>query len=81
MPQYTIRNIPEALDRELRERARQRGMSLNDATIEAIKRGLGIVESEIEYHDLDDLIGTWKKDTRFDQALEDQHTVDPSLWQ
>ena len=66
MPQYTIRNVPEALDRELRERSKQRGMSLNYATIDAIKRGLGIMESEVEYDD---------------QALADQDTVDPDLWQ
>ena len=42
MPQYTIRNVPEALDRELRECANRKGMSLNDAAIEAIKRGLGL---------------------------------------
>ena len=81
MPQYTIRNVPEALDRELRGRAKQRGMSLNDATIEAIRRGLGITESEVQYDDLDDLIGTWKKDDRFDQALVDQDQVDSDLWQ
>ncbi len=81
MPQYTIRNVPEALDRELRERAKRRGTSLNDAAIDAIKRGLGIIESAVEYDDLDDLIGTWKKDARFDQALADQDTVDPDLWQ
>ncbi|MCK4514188.1 MAG: hypothetical protein KAU31_02965 [Spirochaetaceae bacterium] len=76
MPQYTIRNIPDALDQELRERARRRGTSLNEAAIDALRRGLGITENVVEYGDLDDLIGTWKKDEAFEQALADQDTID-----
>ena len=80
MAQYTIRNVPAALDRELRDDAKQRGMSLNEAAIDAIKRGLGITQSEIEYGDLDDLIGTWKEDQRFEQAMTEQDKVDPDQW-
>ena len=80
MPQYTIRNIPPALDQELRERAKRRGMSLNEAAIDALKRGLGISGDTVEYDDLDDLVGTWKKDEAFDRALADQDTIEPDLW-
>ncbi len=80
LPQYTIRNIPDALDQELRERARRRGTSLNEAAIDALKRGLGITEDAVEYDDLDDLIGTWKNDEAFDQALADQDTIDLDIW-
>ena len=79
--QYTIRNVPEALDRELRDRARRRGTSLNDAALDALMRGLGITDREQEFMDLDDLIGTWKNDDSFDRALADQDTVDADLWQ
>ncbi len=81
MPQYTIRNVPESLDRELRERARRKGLSLNDVAIEAIKRGLGIVDSDQTYDDLDDLVGTWQHDETFDRAIADQDTVDAGAWQ
>ena len=40
MPQYTIRNVPEALDRELRKRAKRKGISLNAAVVEAMRQGL-----------------------------------------
>ena len=80
MPQYTIRNIPDALDQELRERARRRGTSLNEAAICALKRGLGITEDTVEYNDLDDLVGTWKTDEAFDRALADQDSIEPDLW-
>ena len=79
--QYTIRNVPEALDRELRDRARRRGTSLNDAALDALMRGLGITDRAQEFTDLDDLIGTWKNDDSFDRALADQDTVDADLWQ
>ena len=80
MPRYTIRNIPDILDRALRDRARRRGTSLNQAAIDALRRGLGITEDRVEYDDLDDLIGTWKDDGAFDRAIADQDTTDPDLW-
>ena len=72
MPQYTIRNIPIALDRELRERAKRKGISLNDAAIEAMNQGLGVAETEVVYGDLDDLAGTWKQDDEFDRAIDER---------
>ena len=80
MAQYTIRNVPNTVDRELRDLARRRGVSLNEATIDVIKRGLGVSGEPIEYHDLDDLIGSWKDDDRFDAAIAEQDTVEPDLW-
>lgn len=81
MAQYTIRNVPEAVDRELRETARKRGISLNEAALAAMRRGLGVSEILPEYHDLDDLIGTWKDDPEFEEAISNQDTVDRELWQ
>jgi len=81
MPQYTIRNIPLSIDQELRERAKSLGKSLNEVTLEAIRRGLGRTNEEVAYDDLDDLAGTWQADELFDQAIADQDTIEPSLWQ
>ena len=80
MPQYTIRNIPDSVDRELRERTRRSGMSLNDAVVDAIKRGLGLVDTDQTYDDLDDLVGTWQNDEAFDRAIAAQDTVDEDAW-
>jgi len=81
MPQYTIRNIPLSIDQELRERAKSSDKSLNEVTLEAIRRGLGRTNEEVAYDDLDDLAGTWQADELFDQAIADQDTIEPSLWQ
>ncbi len=39
--QYTVRGISEALDKVIRRRAREKGKSLNEVTIEALADGLG----------------------------------------
>ena len=80
MPQYTIRNIPDSLDRELRDRAGRNKTSLNDAVIDVIKRGLGVTETVHVYNDLDDLAGSWQDDDAFDRAIADQDTVDVDAW-
>lgn len=79
MPQYTVRDVPNGLDRALREWAKRRNVSLNRAIVDALKRGIGI-EEEQEHDDLDDLAGTWKNDPEFDEALEEQDRIEPELW-
>ena len=79
VPQYTVRNIPAGLDRALREWAKRRSISLNQAIVDALKRGVDI-EAEQEYSDLDDLVGTWQADEVCDQALADQDRIEPDLW-
>jgi len=78
--QYTIRNIPASIDRELRERAHRLHQSLNETVIEALRRGLGVGTETPTYDDLDDLIGTWERDDEFDRAVAEQRTVDNDLW-
>jgi plasmid stability protein len=78
--QYTIRKVPESLDAALRRRARQQGRSLNEVAIEALARGAGITAERTPQRDLQDIVGTWRKDRAFDRALADQDTIDRELW-
>jgi hypothetical protein len=78
--QYTIRNIPEALDQELRERAKREGKSLNQVALEALVSALGLGAGAIRYRSLSDLAGSWQDDPEFDQAIRDQDTIDNELW-
>jgi len=78
--QYTIRNIPEALDQSLRDRAKIEGKSLNQVTLQALARGAGFSGGGVRFRELDDLVGFWKEDPEFDLALADQDSVDPELW-
>jgi len=63
--QYTIRGIPEGVDDSLRRRAKREGKGLNRAALEALERGLGLTEEEQQFHDLDELSGTWVADPEF----------------
>jgi hypothetical protein len=78
--QYTIRNLPEALDLALRERAKQENKSLNLVAIQAMARGMGFSKEKLRYRDLSHLAGTWVDDPVFDQAIADQHTIEEELW-
>jgi len=78
--QYTLRGVPRELDSALRRKAKQEGLSLNQAAIEAITHGLGLDGDKPVYHDLDDLVGTWVEDPAFDEAIREADSVDPDLW-
>jgi hypothetical protein len=78
--QYTIRNVPESLDAELRRVARERGKSLNEVAIEALARGAGVAGERVRKRDLADIVGTWHEDPAFDSALAAQDTIDKEMW-
>ena len=78
--QYTLRNIPDALDEALRERARAENKSLNQVAIDALARALGLGRRAARHRDLSDLAGRWREDPDFDQAIADQDQVDEELW-
>ncbi len=78
--QYTLRKIPKRVDEALRRKAKQEGLSLNQAAVQALTHGLGLTETSPIHHDLDDLVGTWVEDPGFDEALRDMDSIDPELW-
>ena len=78
--QYTLRNIPEALDRALRERAHREKRSLNDVAVEALHQGAGLADVPVKRRDLSDIVGTWVHDPEVDRALADQRLIDEGKW-
>ena len=78
--QYTLRDIPQLLDSELRRRAKREGKSLNAVAIEALVRGAGLSETPQRQRDLGDIAGTWHEDRDFDEAIADQDRIDERLW-
>ncbi len=78
--QYTIRSVPPGVDRALRDRAKREAKSLNEVTVEALRRGVGLDAGGAVFDDLDDCIGTWREDPQFEAALKRQDTVDRKLW-
>lgn len=78
--QYTIRSVPEAVDRAVRQRAKQESKSLNAVVVEAIARGLELDAKPAVHTDLDDLIGTWQEDSEFDRAVAAFDRIDDDAW-
>lgn len=75
--QYTIRSVPDTLDRAVRQRAHSQRKSINAVVVEALARGM---EIGVEHTDLDHLIGTWQEDPGFDRAVADFGRVDEDDW-
>ena len=78
--QYTIRGILPWMDERLRAKAKKERKSLNAVAVEILMRGLNPDNPEPEYHDMDDLIGTWVHDPDTDEALASMDTIDEELW-
>ena len=78
--QYTIRAVPDAVDRAIRQRAKRDEKSLNAVVVDAIARGLELDARPAVYTDLDDLIGTWQEDPEFDRAIADFERIDSDVW-
>jgi hypothetical protein len=78
--QYTLRGIPEALDRAIRRRAQEEGRSINETAVDALAHGLGIGKQSVPRRDLSDIVGTWKKEAAVEDAIASQDTVDEDLW-
>ena len=78
--QYTVRGIPKALDRIIRERARAEGKSLNEVAVEALEDGVGLGKDDVVRRDLSDIVGTWKREAAVEKALIAQDQVDKALW-
>ena len=78
--QYTIRNIPEQVDRLVRQQVVKTHKSLNAVLLDVLKRGVGVADEPVVYHDLDELAGTWVEDPDFDAAMEAFESIDEELW-
>lgn len=85
MKAVTLRNLPPALARTIRQRARQKQTSVNKAVIGLLEETLGARTKRKEptrHHDLDALAGAWsKKEAKsFEKALARQRVIDRALW-
>jgi hypothetical protein len=78
--QYTIRGIPERLDKKIREIAAKENKSLNETALGALQAGVGLSDAPVRYTDLDEFAGTWVDDPEFDRAIREMDQIDPELW-
>ena len=80
--QYTIRNVPTAVDKVIRNRAQREGKSFNATVLEALMlQTLGSTDVKKAGQDVfDRLQGANTLGGDFDAAIKDQSRVDDSLW-
>ena len=78
--QYTIRSVPDSIDRELRRLAAEHKKSLNSVVLESLEKGLQIQAKPSQHTDVDFLIGTWEDDSQFDEAIAEFERIDEGLW-
>jgi hypothetical protein len=76
--QYTVRSIPEHIDRELRKRAREQNKSLNHVILEILEQATS--PEPKKNRDLDKYAGTWVEDPAFDEAMKDFERIDEEMW-
>jgi plasmid stability protein len=81
----TVRNLPPEVERALRRRAANDGVSLNRAVVNYLEEATGgrsAKKRSSVSHDLDKYAGRWSKKEadRFDAALREQRRIDPKDW-
>ena len=81
--QYTIRNIPPAVDKVIRKRAKQTGKSFNQTLVDLLSlQTFGTTKPKLD-ENFDWLFGAGKDslDESFDDAIAELSQVDEELWQ
>ena len=80
--QYTVRDVPEEIDGLLRETATLEGVSLNQATLHALQRGLETERTPVRYRTLRQMLAQTSKTSTeaWRAALEEQDKTNPEDW-
>jgi len=83
MSAITVRNLPPAVARAVRDKARKDKLSLNRAIVRLLEEATGEKGGKkVIHHDLDHLAGRWseKEYQQFMVALREQRQIDPEMW-
>ena len=84
MSPITLRNLPPAVARAVKERAEVDGISLNKAVIRLLEEALGLSRAKRPKvnHDFDDLIGVWTEEEAREmmKILAEERKIDPEMW-
>ena len=83
--QYTLRNVPDALDHALRKRAKKENKSLNQLLLDLIEIRVGTKKEKQftrRYDDLDTLFGRWsqREFEAIQGKIDEERAIDPELW-
>jgi len=81
----TIRGVDPSVSAKLKSKAAEQGKSVNQMTIELIKKGLGLEKEKVysrQYDDLDALFGRWSDDeyNAIQSKIDRERQIDAELW-
>ena len=84
MKAITLRNIPAAVQKAIRMKAREKRISVNKAVIELLEERVGVARQRERtvHHDLDEFAGSWTAEDAqsFTKSLKAIRRTDPDLW-
>ncbi len=85
MTQLTVRGFDKPLEQRIRQHARRKGVSLNKAALDLLRRGAGLApdsHGDTVGDSLDRFAGTWTREQAraFERAVSVMDRVDPGLW-
>lgn len=84
MKTITIRGIDPGLDREIKSRAKQKNLSVNQWILHMLKKVTGMDKEPVfkRHHDLDDLAGGWSREeaAAFQENTRIFERVDEDVW-
>jgi hypothetical protein len=79
----TVRNLPPAVAKAVKDKARREKLSLNKAIVKLLEEATDPEPTKkVLHHDLDHLAGAWSEEEyeEFMAALTEQRQVDPEMW-
>ena len=79
--QYTIRNIPAAVDRVIRKRAKDQGASFNQTVVDLLTTQVFGNKKLPEDTGFDWLFNKSGEDAGFDTAIAELSQIDEALWE
>jgi plasmid stability protein len=79
MAQYSIRNVPDEIDRELKLKAKQLGKSVNQLALEALARFVGVTPRVRDLSNNPYRLTKGEHDA-LERHLADQRQIDEELW-
>lgn len=84
MNAITVRNLPPAVAKAVRDKARKEKLSLNKAIVRLLEEATGVEKGKkkVIHHELDHLAGTWSEEEyqQFMGSLREQRQIDPEMW-
>jgi hypothetical protein len=83
MNAITVRNLPPAVVKAVKEKARREKLSLNKAIVALLEEATGSkAPKKVLHHDLDHLAGLWSEQEyrEMTEAVREQRQIDPEMW-